>query len=415
MKSSIGVLFVVLLAAGCAAPDAPEPDRVVAVRTSVAATSDVEVAVEAPATVFARSEAKVAARLTAPVERLEVRKGDRVRRGQVLARLVRDDLDAQRAEAAAQVADGKANLEKVSAGTVPAEVERARGEVEATAAALAEAETIYRRRQTLFTEGAIPERELLLSKTSYEQAQTAHRVAKSSLDLLLTGSRQQDVRMAESRLQQAEARLAYVEAQLGYAEIRSPFDGTVTEQFLYPGDMTKPDTPIFTVMDLSTVVARGQFSSDRSAEVRNGQACSFESIDSPGLRFRGAVTVVNQAVDLTRRTVEVWCDIPNREGRLKAGTFGKVAVVTATHAEAVTVPVTAVQFEEGKKEGICWQVGSDGIVHGRRVTTGVLSEGRVEILEGLRPGETVVMEGGYGLTEGATVSARTAASPEPPQ
>ena len=375
-------------------------ELVVPVRTATAETRDIEAVVTGPATVFPLAEAKVAARLTAPIEKLAAAKGDAVRRGQVLARLVAGDLQAQRAEAAAQVESAEAELEKLSAGTLPADIERARGQVESTAAALAEAEKIYRRRKALFEEGAIPERELLLAETRYEQARTAHRVAKRSLELLLEHSREQDIRMARSRLEQARARLQYIEEQLSYAEIRSPFDGVVTEQFLYPGDMAGPGMPIFTVMDLSVAVARAQVPLEEAGAVRRGQPCRFSSVDGAGRVFRGKVTVVNQAADPQRRTVEIWCAIPNRDGRLKAGAFGEAGVITAVHRAATVVPLPAVQFEEGRPRGVVWVAGADGAAHERKVATGLVDGERVEILSGVEAGEEVIVEGAYGLVEG---------------
>ncbi len=412
-KATCSLLVALLLATGCAEPEAAEPTVVVAVKTDIARHEDMEVTVSAPATVFPRSEAKVASTLTAPIENLQAQKGDRVRVGQPLAQLRKSDLEAQRAEAEAQVADAAATLEKVTTGTLPADVERARGDVEKAEAALAEAQKIYEQRQVLFQEGAIPERELLLSKTQFEAARTDQRVAENALDLLQRQSGQQDQRIAQSRLEQAQARLAYIKTQLDYAEVRSPVDGVITEQFLYPGDMAKPDSPIFTVMDLSVAVARGQFPESETGALRKGQQCLFSKLDSPEQGFRGKTTVVNQAVDPVRRTVEVWCEIANREGALKAGAFGQINVVTANRPEAVTVPQAAIHFEEGTSRGVVWSVDAGGSVHERKITAGVISNGRAEIVEGLQAGEKVVVEGGYGLEEGVKVRPEEPAASEP--
>ncbi len=415
MKYLAALLIPVLFSIGCAGPEEPPTELVVEVRTATANSRDMQVTVSAPATIYPRNQAQLAARLTAPIETLEAHMGDTVRRREVLARLSSRDLESQRAEAAAQVANAEANLEKVTAGTLPVDVARAQGQVETTAAALAEAQSIYERRQKLFAEGAIPERDLLTSKTQFDQAQTAHRVAQTTLDLLENRSRAQDLRIAQSGLDQAKARLALIETQLGYTAIRSPVDGTITEQFLYPGDMARPDSPIFTVMDLSAAIARGQFPASSAAGVRTGQSCRFGAGDSSRPPLQGKVTVVNQAVDPARRTVEVWCEIPNQAARLKAGVFGQLEVVTATHAGAVTVPLAAVQFDEGTAEGVVWTVGPDSTAHERKVVTGAVSDDWVEILDGLQPGETVVTEGGYGLAEGVKVVTAAAAGQESSQ
>lgn len=412
---SLPLLVLALLLPACRQEEETVPQLEVRVQTEPVRREDVQVDVSAPATIFPRSETRLSSSLTAPIVGLGAGQGDRVRAGQVLVRLRKDDIEAECAEAEAQVADARANLEKVSAGTLPTDIERARGEVERTQAALAEAEQIYKRRVELAAEGALPQREVLVSKTQYEQARTAHRVAEKSLALLESRSREQDLRMAQSRLDQAQARLDYLKTRLGYAEIRCPFAGVITEQFQYPGDMAGPDTPIFTLMDLSTVVARGQFPEEKAADVRLGQPCRFEKIDSPSQGFEGRTTVVSQAVDSVRRTVEVWCRIPNPAGALKSGLFGKTTVVTGIHPGALTVPAAAVDFDQGRSDGVVWTVSDDRTAHENRVSVGVIRGERAEILEGLQVGETVVAAGGYGLYEGVKLATAPPPDGEKPQ
>ena len=401
--------FATLLSTACAQPEeGAEPEVVVEVQTVQAEVRTVEETVTAPATIFPLAEARVAPKLTAPIARLTVRKGDRVTKGQPLAWLRSEDLAAQLAEAKAQVTDAEANLEKLSAGTLPTEVERAQGEVERSEASLAAAEQIFERRQALVKEGALPERALLVAKTEYEQAQTANRVAKSALELLTGRSRAQDIRIAESRLEQAQAKLQFVEAQLGYARIESPSSGVVTEQFLYPGDVARPDAPIFTVMDLSVAVARGQFPEEQTAGLQAGQTCRFLAVDAPGSDHAGKLTVINQAVDPIRRTVEAWCEIPNANGALKAGTYGEVSVVRSVRPDAVVVPLASVQLEPDRTSGVVWTVSPDGAAHEAHVEVGVITGESAEIRSDLRGGETVVIEGGFGLSDGVQV--RTAGS-----
>ncbi|MBI1356823.1 MAG: efflux RND transporter periplasmic adaptor subunit [Acidobacteria bacterium] len=398
------VVLVTLMGAGCTQPGSdPDPEVVVEVRTEKASIRTVEELATAPATIFPLAKAQVAPRVTAPIGRLAVRKGDRVTEGQALAWLRSEDLDAQLAEAKAQVTDAEASLEKVSSGTLPSEIERARGEVERSESALTESKQLFERRQALVAEGALPERDLLVARTQYEQAQVANRVAKSALELLTGRSRTQDIRIAQSRLDQAKARLQFVGAQLSYARIESPLAGVVTEQFLYPGDIARPDSPIFTVMDLSVAVARSQFPEERTAGLRAGQPCRFSAVDVRRSDSVGKLTVINQAVDPVRHTVEVWCEIPNADGALRAGAYGEVAIVRGVHPNAVVVPLASVQLAPDRQSGVVWTVGSDGAAHQAHVDVGVVTSEAAEIHAGLRGGETVVIEGGFGLSEGVPV------------
>ena len=387
--------LVGLLLAGCREEEAP-PKSVVAVKTARAELTDVQLSVRAPATLFPREQASTAARITAAIRRLLVRKGDPVRAGQVLAELENSDLAAQRREAQAAILEAQA--------TTATDVERARGQLATTEAALNQAQKIYERRRTLFAEGAIPERDLLVSQTEFSQAKTAHEVARRALELLESPSGGGQPGIVQSRLAAARARLANIEAQLEFTEIRSPLAGSITEQYLYPGDMAKPDTPVFTVMDLSVVIARAQVPEAEASRVALRQSCSFHPADHVDQAFDGRVTLVNQAVDSARRTVEVWCDIPNPRRGLRGGTFGSLTIITGSAPHSVVVPQSALQLTEGSRTG--WVMVVDrNVAHRREVEAGETLDGKVRILKGLAGGEQLVVEGAYALPDGAQVSA----------
>lgn len=390
--------------AGCSEPEQEsETVPVVAVRVAQAGTTDFSVRVEAPATVYPREQARITSRLTAPIRELRARAGDRVAAGQILAQLEDRDLAAQREEAEATLREAEATFEKVSAGTLPAELERAEGQVRAAEAALDLAQSNYDRRSGLYEQGAIPERDLMASQTELAQAQANADVARTELRLLEDQAGVRDVEIARSRLDQARSRLELLEAQLDFARIRSPFDGVITDQFLFQGDMAGPADPIFTVVDLSTAVARAQVPETDAGDIRVGQRCSLTPVDRPDSPLDGEVSVVNAAVDARRRTVEVWCAIPNTGASVRAGVFGTVTVTTGTEADAIVVPVAAVQFEEGSANGVVMAVTPDGVVERREVVTGAAADGEVQIRSGLTGGETVVVEGGFGLPDGARV------------
>ncbi len=397
------VLLLCVFLGGCAHEEDPPAKPVVAVKVARAETADIKVTVRAPATLFPREQANVSARITAPISELRARKGDAVRAGQVLALLENRDVVAQRQEAHASVSDAEANLGKLSAGTLPTDIERARGQLMLSQAALNQAQKYYERRSELYKQGAIPGRDLLASETDLAQAKANYEVSKKALELLEGQSREKDLEIARSRVQQAKARLAATEAQLQFTELRSPSAGVITEQFLYPGDMAKPEAPVFTVMDLSTVVARAQVPETDAVRIRTGQACSFEATDGTS-SGSGRVTVVNKAVDMARRTVEVWCEMPNPGTKLRAGVFGNVSVVTGAVQNATLVPLAAVQFVEGTRTGAVYTVDAQKIAHKKDVETGETAERKVEIRKGVAAGEVVIVEGGYGLPDGTQVN-----------
>lgn len=379
---TIPVVLACLLLAGCAAQkEEAEPKPVVEVKVAQAKLADVQIAVHAPATIFPREQAAIASKITAPIRWLGARKGDRVAAGQVLARLENRDLLAQRTEA----------------------LDRARADLTSAEATLNQAQKNFDRRQKLFEQGAIPNRELLTSQTELAQAKASHDVAKKFFDLLDNPARQQELRSAAVKPEQEKIRESFLNAQIEFTEIRSPFAGTITEQYVYPGDMAKPESPIFTVMDLSVAVARAQVPEADIGSVNLGKACAFENADRPDAKAQGRVSVVNQAVDPARRTVEVWCELPNARTALRASEFGTLTIVTGAAPKSVVVPKEAVQFLEGTRKGIVMVVGADKHAKRTEVEAGESFAGKVQIKQGLKAGETVIVEGGYGLPDGTEV------------
>ncbi len=367
----------ILLLIGCAAEkQEPEVKPVVQVKVVKAEVADVPLTVVAPATIYPLQQASIAAKITAPIETLLVTKGDTVRSGQVIARLANRDLVAQRTEA----------------------LDKARADAASTEAAQAQAQKNLERRQTLYNQGAITAKELLASQTEAAQAKAANDAARRYLDLLQSSASN------AAGGSGSQGQTAYLNAQLEFAEIHSPFAGVITEQFMYPGDMAKPDIPIFTLMDLATAVARAQVPADKIASVRRGQSCSFESTDFPNRRSTGRVSVVSQVVDPARRTVEVWCKIPNPQRILRAGVFGSVTVSVGKAEHAVVMPESAVLFKEGSTQGTAVVVDEKHVAHIREVEANLITGGRVQVVQGIQPGETIVTEGGYGLPEGTDVT-----------
>ncbi len=402
--NALCLLPFLLLMAGCGSKEAEaDPKPLVAVKLARVEQVDLRLAVHAPAAVFPREQANIAARIAAPIRELKVKKGDTVTAGQVLAVLENRDVLAQIHEAEGQVTDARSTMQKTASGTLPSDVERARGQVATAQAALNQARQIHEKRKKLFDQGAIPQRDLLASETELATARVNHEVAVKSLELLVGQSRDRDIQIAESRLEQAQARLEFARVQFQYTELRSPFAGAVTEQFQYPGDMARPDAPTFTVMDLSVAIARAQVPETDAAAVRPGQACVFNSVDSPGVSFAGRVSVVNRAVDPGRRTVETWCEIPQSGRALRAGVFGRLDIVTGVAARSLVVPQEAVQMIEGTSGGSVFVVDDKKIAHKKDIETGGLFDGKVRVVRGLDPGEMVVVEGGFGMPDGAQV------------
>lgn len=406
MMKLLYIVPIALLTIGCSKPTAEaeaEPHPVVAVKTAKAEVRDLAVTVSASASIFPREQANVTSRMTAPIQTVRVRKGEVVQTSQVLATLDHRDLDAQLADARAQLADAQATLEKTQSGTIPADLDQKRGAIQLADAALNQAQINADRRTQLFQEGAIPQRDLLQAQTDLAQARTNRDVARRALEFAETQTNDRDIRSARARVASAQAKVELAQTQLQFTEIRAPFAGTISDQFVFGGDLADATRPLFQIMDLAVVNARAQVAEDEARSVRPGQSCTFVPVDTSLGTFTGSVTVINQAVDAQRRTVEVWCQIDNASRRLNGNVFGEVRVVVQKISRAVVVPAAALEIQQGQTTGSVLVVDGKDIAHRMDVEPGEKSDGMVQIRSGVKAGDTVVIEGGYALPDGTQV------------
>jgi RND family efflux transporter MFP subunit len=207
--------------------------------------------------------------------------------------------------------------------------------------------------------------------------------------------RTQQLKGAQAQMDAAKAHYASAAAQVGYSEVRSPITGVISDRPLYVGEMASAGSALFTIVDISQVVARANVPVHDTASITVGRPTT---ITGPGAELTGKVTVVSPAVDPNTTTVEVWVQAANPGEKLKPGVTVQMSVNVGEIQNAVIVPVAALlsSDEGGDKVMIA---GSDGLAHESKVTTGVRQGDDVQILSGVKPGEQVIVQGGLGLDD----------------
>ena len=327
------------------------------------------------------------------VEKINVREGDRVKAGEVLA-----TLDAREAEAA--VAQAKANLEASAARLkqVRATAEEAvQSQILQAKANLDLAEADQKRCQELHQKNFI-------SRQQLDEAQTKYNVAKANYDLAMNSIRQKtwenDIALAEAQARQAKASLDLTEAQLANLIINSPMNGEVTKRFVDPGTMVKDTTPILTLMDLSVVKMMVNVIEKEFIHLQKGQPVKITVSAFPGRAFEGRIVIVTPALDLQSRTAEIQVSIPNPGNVLNPGMFGRVEIPLRANPQATLIPIQALINEEDKD---FVYVLKDGKAYRRPVQKGIVKDTFVEIVRGVNPGDQVITAGQEFLRDGAPV------------
>ena len=315
----IAVLLAILLIwRSCHKAGAEEANVVVSVQVAKAERGTISNEISTVATLAARREATIVPKIGGQIAQIGLAKNRPVRAGDVIAVLESRDLAAQRAEAAAALQEAEASLHSTASGNVPLTNAQDTRATRAARAALDNARKTLDRRQTLYEQGGISKKDLEASQLAVTQAEDDLRLAESSTTLHHGVTNPGDIRVSEAKAAQARNHLATLDAQLGYTVIRAPFDGVVTDQFQFQGDFANPAQKLVTVADASTLIAKMQLGEATAATLKTGDAVKVLPDDLPGQTFTGTVSLVGQGADPQSRTVEVWVNLKNEGGRLRA-------------------------------------------------------------------------------------------------
>jgi HlyD family secretion protein len=400
--------FVAVLAiafTGCSKKE-QEAEPVVTVQTAVAERGTIRQVVTAEAILFPHDQAAITPKVAAPVKTFYVNRGSRVHRGELLAVLENRDLAAAEVEnkGAYEQAQATYGLETTSA--LPEEWQKAELDRKTAKEAYDAEQKVNASRQTLFQQGALPRKELDTSAVSLAQAKATYEVAEKHVAALESSGRQQQLKSAKGQLTSVQGKYEGAAAQLAYSEIRSPIDGVVTDRPYYAGETPAAGVALLTVMDTSSVIARAHIPQSEAAYLKLGDAAT---VTAPGdVNVSGKVTLVSPALDPNSTTVEVWVETTNPDGRLRPGTAASISVVAQTLSDAVVVPAAALL--KAPDGGSIVMIVKDGHAHQVSVEPGIRQGDHLQITKGLSGGETVIVNGAYGLPDNTQVKAAT---PEP--
>ena len=380
----------------------------VSVKVVKAEKGSIAAPVSAVGTIWPREKADVAAKVSAQIKKMALLKNKTVHAGEVIAVLESRDLEAQRAEAVGALNEARANERSLLTGTIPktnAEDQKALLDARAK---VNNARAIYERRRTLFDKGGISRKDLEAAELDLTTAEDELRLEEQTVALRTHSLNPNDRALAAARTAQAQQRVATLDAQLSYATIRSPITGIVTDQFQYEGEFASAGGKLVTIADTSTVIVKAPFADTAVAQLKSGDAATVVPTDASAEEMHGQITLLSRSSDPTNRTVEVWVTLGNGEGKLRANGGAQVTVFANSKNDAIVVPPSAVTLETSDAtEGTVMVVDAQNVAHETKVTTGIRTPDKIEIVEGLKGGETVVVEGNYALPDGAKVEPQT--------
>src|SRR5947209_2374697 len=391
---------LIFIIAGCHGDEKKE-ETVVAVQAVPAQKTDISQVVNAEGVLFPLAQAMITPKINAPVKRFYVVRAQKVHQGQLLAVLENRDLSAAALDNQGSYEQAQATYATSVNATLPEDIQKAELDVQTAQQALDAEQKLYNNREMLYKQGALPRKDLDQATVSLAQAKSQYNIAMKHLDSLNAVTKKTAVQSATGQLTSAKGKYMGAEAQLGYSEIRSPIDGVITDRPLYPGEMASTSAPLLTVMDVSSVIAKIHVPQGDAQLLRKGNKATIEA---PGLeKFPATVMLVSPALDPSSTTVEIWVQARNPGQQLRPGTTAQVSITAQTVHDALVVPAPAILEAKGDEAKVM-VVDAKGAAQSRDIKIGIKTQQQVQVVSGLKPGEQVITQGGYGLKDGTKVA-----------
>jgi RND family efflux transporter MFP subunit len=314
-------------------------------------------------------EAVLYAKASGYLKSIRVDRGDRVRKGRLLAVLDIPEMQDEQAQLQAQAQQAEAEVEKAEAEARLQEI------------------TLDRLQAVLAEEpGAVTEQEVDLASGTLEAARAA-------------------LAAARSRLLVVRADLARLETLLAYSRITSPFDGIITERFVDPGALVTAGTgskpsPIVRIVNASRLRAMVDVPETDVARIRKGGAATLRVDALPDRVFEGSVSRYSRALDPATRTMRTEVLIANTDGILASGMFGRIDLELERLENVLTLPPAHLHFE---KDQAYVFVAEDGRARRVNVVCGADDGNAIQIVSGLTGGEAIISKASASLSDGAPI------------
>lgn len=342
------------------------------------------------------AEIKVGSRVSGKVEKLFVKVGDRVKKGDPIAVIEHADLQVRVSEKRAAL-DEQREMLRALLIEQPLEIERQGKVIEGIKAQLKQAKKTYQRYLELLPEKLISQedvdrqyREVLVfqSRLGAEQKQLIYLKTKF----------QNDKRILRSKIKQLEAQYQFAKITLNYAFIRSPIDGTVAKISTPEGETVAAQlsSPTFVwIINLDKLWVSTYVDETDIGKVKEGQSVIFHVDAFPGKSFHGKVGEIYPKAEIrdnmvTYDVIVKITDPPEKRRLLRPEMTAYTTIIVKERAGVLVAPVQAVKIIKG--ECVVFVKGKGGIEK-RQVSTGWTDSGKVEIRKGLKEGQEVLIQG----------------------
>jgi HlyD family secretion protein len=377
-----------------------------AVEAHLATRSDLVQTVVASGRIMTPQRVSVGAVITERVVRIPVQEGQSVRRGDVLIELEDKDERAAVAQSQGAVAQAEARIRQLREVGLPAAVQAL---VQAQAN-LTQARQQFERAKELKAKGFVSEAALDDARRNLDVAESQLRAARLQVETNRPAG--SDFALAQTALVQARANLGAAQAKLDQTVIRAPVDGTLIARSVEPGNVAQPGKELMVLAPAGETQVVVQVDEKNLAQLKLGQQALASADAFPKERFAAELVYINPGIDALRGAVEVKLRVPQPPDYLRQDMTVSVDIEVARSAATVVVPADAVRDANSAQP---WVLAVDGWRARRRaVKLGLKGDGRIEVLEGVAPGDRLISTADGTVREGQRVRATAPAKSSSP-
>jgi multidrug efflux pump subunit AcrA (membrane-fusion protein) len=361
--------------------------------------------VELAGSITGERSVALSTKLMSKITYLEVEEGERVKAGQVLARIDDADIQAMRNEAAAYRAEAAAAAGEVQAVVAQSEAAKAQAE-----AAVGQAQAVYSDAKCDFERADRLAQEDSIPRAQRDKAALGLKIAEENLSLAKSAVKQAEAGIVqaesktpqiEAKQQQAAAKDAQVAALQEYATIVAPFDGVVTKKFFEQGQLSLPGQPLLIVEDAQSFRVQVVMPAHLVPLLKLGDTCDVmldTGSDQP-TTMQGELVVLGSAANPASHTVKAELKLASCTG-VFSGQFARV-LIPAGEKITISIPENAVIHDRDMT--YVWRVSTAGVLAQCPVDTSTAENGMVTVLHGLSNGDRIVTQPSPELYAGAPV------------
>lgn len=356
------------------AEETPLPVKVVS-----AQKGDLIIKLKSPGEAVTDRMINMKAEVSGIIKRLNVEEGKHVRKGDLLIALddaaFKLDLESEEATRLQRLSELMLDKRFAESEEVPSSLDKA---------TIQGIKNEFEKANELYRKG-------LISRKEFEKAEMA---------LIDSGEKKEEIMAAAKGLTQAEIRVKKAQMDLDKTMIRAPFSGIICDIRVSSDEHVTIGRELFTLVNISRIRVHAKVLESEIGKMKVGREVDLKFSAYPGRSFKGKVKAISPIVNPDDKTCKVIIDVANPEEEIKPGMHTEVEIAAEIHQDRLLIPQEAILVRSGRKLAF---VVENGLAKWRYIDVGLENEDFAEVLDGIKEGEEVIIDGHFTLAHDARV------------